>query len=39
VQDLPLTTDAQMCLDLHATGGDADEATAALRAWEGFCRS
>jgi hypothetical protein len=38
-QDLPLTTDAQTCLDLQAAGVDGAEAAAALRSWDGFCRA
>jgi hypothetical protein len=38
-QDLPLTTDAQMYLDLQAAGVGGDDATAALRSWNGFFRT
>jgi hypothetical protein len=39
VQDLPLTTDAQTCLDLQVAGVDGAESAAALRSWNGLCRS
>jgi hypothetical protein len=37
-QDLTLTTDAQIYLDLQRTGLRGPEQAAALREWEGFCR-
>jgi hypothetical protein len=37
-QDLTLTTDAQIYLDLQYTGLRGPEQAAALREWEGFCR-
>ncbi len=37
VDDLPLTTDAQVCLDLQRAGQGGQEAGTALRKWEGFC--
>ncbi len=39
VQELPLVTDAQIYLDLQHTGLRGPDAAAALRDWEGFCRS
>jgi hypothetical protein len=40
VDGLTLTTDAQICLDLQASGaaGSVPATAEALRAWEGFCR-
>lgn len=38
IQDLPLTTDAQIYLDLQGTGLRGPDQAAALRNWEGFCR-
>jgi hypothetical protein len=35
---LPLTTDAQIYLDLQNTGLRGPDQAAALRNWEGFCR-
>lgn len=41
VDGLPLTTDAQICVDLLRAGpggAEAAETAEALREWEGFCR-
>lgn len=38
IQDLPLTTDAQIYLDLQRTGLRGPDQATALRNWEGFCR-
>jgi hypothetical protein len=38
VDGLPLTTDAQICLDLLRAGHAGAAEAAALREWEGFCR-
>ena len=38
VKELPLVSDAQICLDLLKTGLRGPEQAAALRNWEGFCR-
>jgi hypothetical protein len=37
-QSLPLTTDAQICVDLLRAGHGGGETAEALRGWEGFCR-
>lgn len=39
INDLTLVTDAQIYLDLQRTGLRGPDAAAALREWEGFCRS
>jgi hypothetical protein len=36
--DLPLTTDAQICVDLLRGSHGGAEAAETLREWEGFCR-
>ncbi len=38
VQDLPIVSDAQICIDLQNTGLRGPDAAAALLNWEGFCR-
>jgi hypothetical protein len=39
VQDLPLVSDAQIYVDLQGTGLRGPDQAAALRNWEGFCRT
>lgn len=38
VENLPLTTDAQIVVDLAKTGLRGPDQAAALKNWEGFCR-